>query len=71
MLEVKWLHWLEIVHARFWSVGWGQRLHDLIRLSLISKNLSTLHERHIKVGHSPEASTGAKLAAAEGPSSER
>ena len=73
MLEVKWLHWLEIVRARFRPVGWGQPLRDLLSLSLISKNLSTLHEGH-KVRHSPEASTGAKLAAAaaaEGHRSER
>lgn len=74
MLGVKWLHWLEIVHARFWPVGLGQPLHDLISLPLISKNLSTLPEEHIRIGHSPEAPTGSKLAAAaavEGHGSER
>lgn len=56
MLEVMWFHWLEIVHARFWPVEWGQPLYDLLSLSLISKNLSTLHEGHIRVGHAPETS---------------
>lgn len=42
----------------------GNTLHDLLSLSPNSKGLPTLHERHIRVGHSSRASKGAKFAAA-------
>lgn len=46
------------------SDQWGDdSLHDLLSLSPAPKGVPTLHEGHIRVGHSRGVSTGTKFTA--------